>query len=75
MKKQIKDGWHNLCGYYVYIEDEKIMHGIIKDRNGSYDISFPYRKYGNGWSSEVGISCWSFISGVRRGTVGMFEEQ
>lgn len=72
MKKQIKNGWHKLFGYDVYIEDEKIIHGVREDRNGSYVTSFPYRKYGNGWSSDVGISYWSFVSGARRGTVGMF---
>lgn len=73
MKRQIKDGWHKICGWDVYIEDEKILRGIREDRNGSPVTAFPYRRTKDGsWTSQSGIGYWAFISGMRRQTVRMF---
>ena len=33
----MKDGWHKIKGYDVYVEDNKIIRGIKKDHNG-YEV-------------------------------------
>lgn len=73
MKTRIKDGWHTLYGWEVYVEEGRIMRGVKSDRNGSSVCAYPYRKStNNSWTIEDGISYWAFVSGVRRGTVCMF---
>lgn len=73
MKKKIQDGWHKIYGYEVYVEDERVWRGIKYNWNGSPLTSYPYRRMDcNTWNNESGMSFWSFVSGVRRGTVGMF---
>lgn len=69
--KKIKDGWHMICGYRVYVEDGRILRGIIGEGN-SQRPSYPYRvsKYG-GWDICSGITIDAFRAGERRGTIMM----
>lgn len=39
----MKDGWHVLKGYEVYVENNMVMHGIKKDHNGEWVPAYPYR--------------------------------
>lgn len=65
--KNRRDGWHTLQGLTVYIENNCVIRGIKKDRNGSEVSAYPYRKVGlHEWSNCSGISADAFISGVKR---------
>lgn len=33
MSKTIKDGWHIIAGYKVYVEKGCVMHGLTHDAN------------------------------------------
>ena len=72
MAATMKDGWRDICGYEVWVEDGKIMRGMVKDRNGSKVAAWPYRacKTG-GWSNCSGLSVDAFRAGVWRGTIIM----
>lgn len=74
--EKMKDGWHTISGYEVYVEDGYILRGIKYDQNGGALPAFVYRrdrtKAGiqvNGWTSEDKISPEAFRAGVRRDTI------
>lgn len=69
--EKMKDGWHTISGYEVYVEDGFIRRGIKYDQNGGALPAFVYRwsKKLNCWSSEDKISPEAFRSGVKRGTI------
>lgn len=69
-KNTIRDGWHTICGYEVYVEDGYIMHGVT---GGWQSVTtWPYRacKHG-GWDATGPITVDAFRAGVRRGTIMM----
>ena len=69
--KKIKDGWHFIKGFDVYVEDGYIMRCKKLDRNGSDVPASVYRwnrKYSS-WSKEGLITIENFRSGFRRGTI------
>ena len=39
----MKDGWHVLKGYEVYVENNMVMRGIKEDHNGERVTAYPYR--------------------------------
>lgn len=42
----MKDGWHKINGYTVYIEDNKVVRGVTDNRT-----TYPYKyMIGLGWS-------------------------
>ena len=44
MKKQmLKDGWHIVSGYQVYVENGLVVRGIKHDSNGSLVPAYPYK--------------------------------
>ena len=53
MKKIVKDGWHEVYGYPVYVEDGKVN---------------PYRacKYG-GWDIDINMTLDALRAGLSRG--------
>lgn len=76
---KMKDGWHIVCGYKVYIEDGCVMRGVSHDEErptAPYTVNWKYQKtpYGkikmieDGWDNDSGISVEAFRSGVKRGT-------
>lgn len=71
MKKMISDGWHMAAGYKVYVEDGKILRGILGD-GCNQRTAYPYResKYG-GYTECIGITVAAFCSAARRGTAIM----
>ena len=70
MVKTMKDGWHKISGFDVYVEDGKIIRGTKEDSNGSIIPAYPYRacKEG-GWDLEQYMTVNAFRAGVYRGTV------
>ena len=69
--KQIKDGWHIIQGYKVYVEDGKILRGILGEGNAQR-TAYPYRKNPRGgWDSESGLTVAAFKAGISRGTITM----
>lgn len=72
MKKGSKTltGWHIVAGYKVYVEDGKIVRGIVNpgwnERTG-----YVYRasRTLKCWVKESGVTVAAFRAGVRRGTI------
>lgn len=48
----VKDGWHIIKGFDVFVKNGKIIRGMKKDCNGDYVPAFPYRATKYGWSQE-----------------------
>lgn len=40
---QVKDGWHNVYGEDVYVENGKVVRGVTKDASGSEKTCHPYK--------------------------------
>lgn len=74
MRKTIKDGWHDIMGYEVYVEDGKVIRGMKQSYTGLGKVScyvFRASRYG-GWDREyTGVTVAAFRAGVRRGTIAM----
>lgn len=71
MKRIVKNGWHRICGYDVYVVDGCVVRGILGEEF-NLRTAYPYRvcKTG-GLDNCYGISVEAFRSGCRRGTVCM----
>lgn len=48
-------GWHEVDWKEVYIDEGRVLRGIVKDHNGGRITAYPYRK-----SKDVG---WDNVSG------------
>lgn len=68
----MKDGWHIVCGYSVYVEDGKILRGT-SGKGNSMTTTYPYRRsrYG-GWDNESGVTVNAFRAAYRRDNMRMF---
>lgn len=70
--KRILDGWHIISGYRVYVEDGRVLRGILGNGN-SQRTAYPYRACRTGgWDNVSGLSVDAFRAGVRRGSISMF---
>lgn len=70
----IKDGWHKICGYDVYIENGKILRGVKPDVSGCGEVfAYVYRwkKSLNCWCNVKEITVDAFRSGFNRKTIIM----
>ena len=38
----MKDGWHNILGYNVYIENNKVLRGTLGE-GSTYRTAYPYK--------------------------------
>lgn len=64
--------WRIAAGHEVFVENGKILRGMVRDSNGSYKPTYPYRLNRNGtWIIETGVTLAAFRSAVRRGTMDM----
>lgn len=65
MKKTVKDGWHKVYGYDVYVED-----GMVKRAISNGVTAYPYRasRYG-GWDIDTHMSLDALRAGISRGTM------
>lgn len=64
----MKDGWHTILGWEVYVENGNIFRGIDKEKT-----YYPYRwnkKY-NCWVNDAPLSVGVFRAGMNRGTIKM----
>lgn len=68
----MKDGWHVVCGYEVYVEDGKIVRGIKKKPCSGYCAAYVYRRCKTGgWNISYQVTPSAFRSGYKRGTVDL----
>lgn len=68
----MKDGWHEIMGYRVWVEDGMILRGMKKDYNNSWIACYVYRESRRGgFDKEEKITVDAFRAGVRRGTIWM----
>lgn len=67
---KIKDGWHTLCGKFVYVEDGRVLRGV-SSRDWDQRTTWPYRVCRDGCTNCSGITVDAFRSGFRRETVTM----
>lgn len=69
--KNIRDGWHKVYGYDVYVLEGKVIRGT--KRAGTLP-AYPYRHINGGkaWISDREMSLAAFAAGVKRGTVRLF---
>jgi hypothetical protein len=68
--KKIKDGWHTVAGYMVYVENGRILRGL--NARGDKTL-YPYRwnkQYGSR-VNDSGLTVDAFRAGIRRGTIEM----
>ena len=65
MKKIVKDGWHSVCGFDVYVENGIVKRGIVGGCT-----AYPCRKskYG-GWVIDTHMTLDALRSGLLRDTV------
>lgn len=66
-----KDGWHKVYGTNVYVENGKVVRGVIKGADGSEVTCYPYEynKDHDCWvniSKEVTLT--AYRAGYKRGT-------
>lgn len=73
MKTIIKDGWHIVYGYRVYVENGCVLRGTKMDING-YDVpAYPYesdRK--GGYDNCSGVNFYTFRKGVKENRMFLF---
>ena len=48
----MKNGWHMIMGFKIYVEDNKVLRGIDDNRT-----VYPYR-----WDNR--LKCWNECSGI-----------
>lgn len=46
---KIKDGWHIIKGYEVYVENGRVIRGVKEDINGGEIPAYPYKLVEGGW--------------------------
>lgn len=77
----MRNGWHVIAGWQVYVKDNCVTHGVKPDNNNNLVPAYPYRKrwrysfgkrYQDGWDNCTGLTVSAFKSGVYRGTICMF---
>lgn len=51
MKRKVKDGWHKMYDYEVYVENGVVIYAILFG-----EIRYPYR-----WNDK--LRCWCYESG------------
>lgn len=57
----MKDGWHIVDGFEVYVENDRIIRGMREDRNGYKVTAYPYRK-------DTKTGNWYIATGVKVST-------
>lgn len=66
----MKDGWHVICGYDVYVENDRVLRGT--KANGTLPAYVFRRENERRWNNASGVTVNAFRAGVRRGTIRMF---
>lgn len=55
----MKNGFHTVCGNRVYIENDRVLYGMVETSEGLKKC-YPYIKDNNGFSNCTGIRVNSF---------------
>ena len=66
-----KDGWHIVYGQKVYVENGKVVRGVIKGADGSEVTCYPYEynKDLDCWVNVFGeVTLTTYRAGYKRGT-------
>lgn len=67
--RKVKDGWHKIKGYDVYIENGYVLRGTLGE-GSSYRPAYVYRACKDGSYTSAGkLSVDAFSAGIRRGTI------
>lgn len=66
----IKDGWHIFYGMEVYVENGRVIRGLL---NGKRVHPFRKGRRAGEWDGVSGISVSAWRAGMNRGTIIMFE--
>lgn len=68
----MKDGWHIILGYDVYIENNKVLRGTLGE-GIAYRPAYPYKwdKTHRCWIKNTGVSINSFRNSVKRESMVM----
>lgn len=69
----MKDGWHIIYGYDVYVEDGKIIRGTL-GKGLNYRTAYPYKHFRGqeGWYNVAGmLTISAFRYGVKNGFIMM----
>lgn len=63
----MKDGWHTILGYDVYVENNRILRGTLGE-GFTCRTAYPYKwnKTYRCWIKNTGVSINSFRNGVKR---------
>ncbi len=72
MSKVYKDGWHQVCGFRVYVVGNCIMRGV-SSQDWQQRATYPYvwRDWANCWVNVHGIHVEAFRSAYQRGRAMM----
>ena len=73
VRVNMKNGWHIVSGYHVYVEDGFIIRGIVDKGTSHERPAYVYRWTPRWklWNRSIIITVNAFRSGVRRGTIMM----
>lgn len=69
----MKDGWHIVYGYRVYVENGCVLRGTLLDHNG-YDVpAWPYKRDKKGEYDNIsGVKIETFRRGVKNNSMMLF---
>lgn len=64
-----RNGWRNVDGTQVYVEDGRVVFGLKKGRSGQLMAASPFRLIGYGWVYAGRIRLSAFRAGMRQNTI------
>lgn len=69
----MKDGWHTIQGYNVYIENDRVLGGVKGYGTLKASPTHPYKTIRGmiGWHNCTGVKVSTFSKGVARGNYRM----
>ena len=56
----MKDGWHIVKGYKVYVENDRILRGIGGTNEFNMHTTYPYCEVKDGWDKCTGVLVSTF---------------
>ena len=64
-----RNGWQNVDGTQVYVEDGRVVFGLKKGRSGQLMAASPFIMTRCGWVYAGRISLSTFRAGMRQNTI------
>ena len=71
MKKQVKDGWHTVKGYEVYVEGGKVTRAVSDTGQGRVAV-YTYRITKEGTYIRCNVSLPALRAGLSRGSIRFY---